>query len=103
MTRRNHRNGGGKALHVSDLEALARRHLPEIAAHPPGHPSRRTPRENLWRTIKARPEIIQVLDALAERHEQATGQKITNSEIIAAALKLSLPVLASRMFPRADD
>lgn len=101
MTRRNHRNDGGKTLYVSDLEALTRRYLPETLV-PYGQPRKSTPRENLWRTIKARPEVIQVLDTLAERHEQATGQKITNSEIIAAALNLSLPVMVSRMFPRGE-
>ena len=102
MTRRNHRNDGGKTLYVSDLAALTRRYLPETVT-PLGQPRNNTPRENLWRTIKARPEVIDVLDALAQRHERATGEKITNSEIIAAALNLSLPVMASRMFPIGDD
>lgn len=100
MTRRNHRNDGPKALYVGDLEALTRRYLPETQqVHPLGQGPARTPRENLWRTIKARPEIIAVLDALAARHEAATGQNITKSEIIAAALNLSLPVMVARMFP----
>lgn len=99
MTQRNHRNTGGKALFVDDLAAVAREHLPELGVHAtPQHMSRSRPRENLWRTIKARPEIIEVLDTLAGRHEQATGRKISNSELIAAALSLSLPVLASRVF-----
>ena len=104
MTRRNHRNGGGKTLFICDLEVLAPRYLPELTSQqPPGHPRKHTARENLWRTIKVRPEIIAVLDALAERYAQATGKKITNSEIIAAALNLSLPVLATRLFPQATN
>jgi hypothetical protein len=104
MTRHNHRNGGGKTLYIGDLAALSSRYLPETTRqHQPGQPVRCTPKENLWRTIKARPEIIEVLDALAARHEQATGQTITNSEIIAAALNLALPVLATRMFPQGSN
>lgn len=104
MTRRNHRNGGGKTLYIGDLAVLALRYLPEITSQQPlAHPSKHIARENRWRTIKTRPEIIEVLDKLAERYAKATGKKITNSEIIAAALNLSLPVLATRLFPQATN
>lgn len=104
MTRRNHLNGGGKTLFIGDLEVSALRYLPEITSQqPPGNSGKHTARENLWRTIKVRPEIIVVLHKLANRYAKATGKKITNSEIIASALNLSLPVLASTLFPSRND
>lgn len=46
-----------------------------------------------------RPEVANVIDCLAQRHVEGTGREITKSKIIAAALNLSLPLLATRMFP----
>jgi hypothetical protein len=100
MTRQHHRNDGRKALYLRDLVALGGLYLPELyQVQLVGTYPTSPPRENQWRTLKLRPEVIAVLDVLAQRHEAARGHTITKSEIIAAALKLALPQMVTRMFP----
>lgn len=90
-SRANRRNDGSKPMFVSDLRQLTARHLPETIG--------RTRAVTEWSTTRMRPEVATVVDALAQRHAEATGREITKSEIIAAALNLSLPVLVAHVFP----
>ncbi|TGN53775.1 hypothetical protein E4L95_15870 [Paracoccus liaowanqingii] len=89
--RTNRRTNGTRLMFISDLRELSERHLPETVG--------KTRSGDGWSTTRMRPEVANVIDALAQRHVEGTGREITKSEIIAAALNLSLPVLAARMFP----
>ncbi|MBW7055993.1 hypothetical protein KY389_04690 [Paracoccus bogoriensis] len=90
-SRANRRNDGTMPLFISDLRQLSARHLPETNGE--------TRSGDQWGTARMRPEVASVIDALAQRHVEGTGRPITKSEIVAAALNLSLPVLATRTFP----
>lgn len=90
-SRANRRNDGSTPMFISDLRQLTARHLPETIGQ--------TRSGDRWSTTRMRPEVANVIDCLAQRHVEGTGREITKSEIIAAALNLSLPVLATRMFP----
>ena len=92
--RTNRRTTGDRLMFIADLRELSARHLPETV--------RVTRSGDQWGMARLRPEVANVIDALAQRHAQSTGKEITKSEIMAAALNLSLPVLAARMFPRKD-
>lgn len=89
--RTNRRTNGSRLLYIADLRELTERHLPETIG--------RNREGDQWSMARLRPEIANVIDALVRRHVAATGKEITKSEIMAAALNLSLPVLAARMFP----
>ncbi|WP_234853384.1 hypothetical protein [Paracoccus everestensis] len=90
-SRANRRNNGADLMFISDLRQLTTRHLPETVGA--------TRESDQWSMARLRPEVANVIDALAQRHVEGTGRQITKSEIMAAALNLSLPVLAARMFP----
>ncbi|WP_103173673.1 hypothetical protein [Paracoccus sp. SY] len=90
-SRANRRNNGTDLMFISDLRQLTARHLPETVGV--------TRKGDQWSMARLRPEVANVIDALAQRHVEGTGKQITKSEILAAALNLSLPVLAARMFP----
>ncbi|MFN3711726.1 MAG: hypothetical protein ACK4S8_14355 [Alishewanella aestuarii] len=90
-SRANRRTDGSRLMFLADLHQLTKHHLPETV---------NAPRDgDLWGMARLRPEVATVIDALARRHTDSTGKAITKSEIMAAALNLSLPVLATRMFP----
>lgn len=89
--RTNHRANGSDLMFIADLRQLSARHLPETIGV--------TRSGDQWSNARLRPEVANALDALAQRHVEGTGRAITKSEIMAAALNLSLPVLAARMFP----
>lgn len=89
--RTNRRTNGSRLMYIADLRELTERHLPETIG--------RTREGDQWSMARLRPEVANVIDALAQRHVEGTGKEITKSEIMAAALNLSLPVLAARMFP----
>lgn len=92
--RSNRRTNGARLLYIADLKELAERHLPETAA---------VEREgDQWGLARLRPEVATVIDALTARHADATGRKLSKSEVLACALNLSLPVMAARMFPARD-
>lgn len=92
--RTNRRTTGDRLMFIADLRELSAHHLPETVGM--------TRLGDQWGMARLRPEVANVIDALAQRHAQSTGKAITKSEIMAAALNLSLPVLAARMFPRKD-
>ncbi|WP_304613512.1 hypothetical protein [Paracoccus sp. (in: a-proteobacteria)] len=92
--RTNRRTNGARLLYVGDLKELSERHLPETVGA--------TREGDQWSLARLRPEVATVIDALSARHVDATGRQITKSEVLAAALNLSLPVLAARMFPARD-
>lgn len=93
-SRANRRNDGSNPMFISDLRQLTARHLPETVG--------RARDVTEWSTARMRPEVATVIDTLTQRHADATGREITKSEIIAAALNLSLPVLSANVFPAQD-
>lgn len=92
--RTNRRTTGDRLMFIADLRELSAHHLPETVGL--------TRSGDQWGMARLRPEVANVIDALAARHSTNTGKQVTKSEIVAAALNLSLPVLAARMFPRKD-
>lgn len=89
--RTNRRADGSSLKFIADLRQLTARHLPEAATI--------TRKGDLWGMARLRPEVALVIDALAQRHVEGTGKPLTKSEIMAAALVMALPVLATRQFP----
>ena len=96
--RSNRRDDGSNLMFISDLRRLTRQHLPEAI------PMAALREPDQWGTTRLRSEVVVALEALIDRHEQSTGKRPTKSEVVAAALVLSMPVLTDRVFPlTADD
>lgn len=85
---------------VPSLAAAQRRHLPEsittvalIAA----------PKARDWRTVRIRPEVMAVLDALLARSRKRLGNgELTISEALAALIIAGLPQVAQQVPFRED-
>ena len=99
-TRLHRRNDGSPAPHFQQFRAMLCNYLPEVIKHI----DRDTrPASRQWVTIKVRPEVYQTMAALIERHGSVTGNRLTQSEVLAAAFNLALPVLVTRLFPSEAD
>lgn len=98
-SRLHRRNDGSPSIHFPQFRALLREYLPEVLQR-----TRTDQREagDQWTTFRVRPEVSLTVAALIERHEAVTGNRITKSEVLAAAFNLALPVLVTRLFPEAE-
>ncbi len=87
-------------LFVPALATAQRRHLPEsVTSAAPMLPSKA--RE--WRTVRIRPEVMAVLDALLARSRKRLGNgELTISEALAALIIAGLPQVAQQVPFRED-
>lgn len=95
-SRLHRRNDGRTPLHFPQFCAMLHDYLPEAIQRTQSDTREAGDR---WGPIKVRPELFHTLSLLTERHEAATGNQITKSEVLAAAFNLALPVLVTRLFP----
>lgn len=98
-TRLHRRNDGSPALHFQQFRAMLRDYLPEALSRTRADTR---PAKDQWVTIKVRPETFHTMSLMVERHQAATGSHLTQSEVLAAAFNLALPVMVSRLFPEAE-
>jgi hypothetical protein len=83
-------------LFVPALAATQRRHLPEsITTAAPIVPSKARD----WRTVRIRPEVMAVVDALLARSRSRlrNGDQLTISEALAALIIAGLPQVAQQV------
>lgn len=95
-TRLHRRNDGSTAHHFKQFRATLHDHLPE-AIQRTSADSR--PANRQWVTVKVRPELFHTMSLMVERHKFATGEHLTQSEVLAAAFTLAMPDLVTRLFP----
>lgn len=81
-------------LFVPSLAAAQREHLPEAA---PTHAALSAPKARDWRTVRLRPEVTAVLDALLARSRQSRGEELTASEVFAALILAGLPKVTAQV------
>lgn len=89
------RNDGTKAIHLTAMCETAAAFVPEAIATAT---AREAAGDVDWHACRLRPTVVNVLDALAQRHVEGTGEAITKSETIAAALNIAIPIMVTQGF-----
>lgn len=94
-TRKDRRTNGATMLYIGHLRRQMEAYLPETKEAF----QNRSNRADRWMTLRVRPEVSVTVEALVHRFKERTGQEITKSEVIAAALSEGLPHLTRSIFP----
>lgn len=90
------RNDGTEASHLIAMCATAAEFVPDAITTAT---AREAAGDVAWRACRLRPTVVDVLDALAQRHVEGTGETLTKSETIAAALNIAMPIMVTQGFP----